>query len=204
MKIYNYDKTTKEFLSEAEASVNPLDTDNFLTPANATTLQTLVPKTDFSQIFNIDKWEYVEDNRGKTIYSTSSKVKSVIAYLGVIKDGFTKLVPGAFDVWNVDKWEKDLDVEQTSLINIIKAGIQVHIDSKALELGFDNINSIAKFMGYDNTYRAAAESLALWTVSCWEYIEVEFAKTALPIDDINYRTIPTLEVAILELPVYGA
>lgn len=80
---------------------------------------------------------------------------------------------------------------------IIKNGIQTHIDTKAVELGFDNINSISKYMGFDNPYRTDAESLALWTANVWVYVEAELVKM-----ESGTRTIPTVDEAILELPTF--
>jgi len=107
MKVYNYDKNTKEFLSTSDAAVNPLDKDSFLIPANATTIKPLETKKGFTICFNDDKWEYVEDNRNKTVYSIEDKTESLVDYLGAIKDGFTLLVPAQFDKWEVDKWVED-------------------------------------------------------------------------------------------------
>ncbi len=74
MKIYNYDKVTKEFLSEGVASVNPLEKDKYLIPANATTIEPLSNKVDFAVCFIPDKWIYVVDNRTKVYYLDKEKV----------------------------------------------------------------------------------------------------------------------------------
>lgn len=77
MKIYNYDRDTKEFLNESEAKENPLEKDKFLTPANATDKKPLISKVDFAICFNVvnNAWEYVEDNRDKTYYLNGEKVE---------------------------------------------------------------------------------------------------------------------------------
>ena len=58
MKIYNYDKETKELISISEARENPLEAGEFLIPAFATGLEPLVQKADNRIIFNNEKWEY--------------------------------------------------------------------------------------------------------------------------------------------------
>jgi hypothetical protein len=82
-------------------------------------------------------------------------------------------------------------------LNMIKGAIQRHIDLKAQSLGFDDINSVAKYIGFTNTYQTDALSLAQWTVSVWEYVEAELVKM-----ESGTRTIPTVDEAILELPTF--
>jgi len=60
MKIYNYDKETKVFLSEADARENPLEEGKFLIPAFATDKTPLDEKIDNRIIFDVvnNKWIY--------------------------------------------------------------------------------------------------------------------------------------------------
>lgn len=58
-------------------------------------------------VFNIEieKWILVEDNRDKTVYSTTTQAESKIDYIGAIKDGFTELKPSSiFDTWTGTEW----------------------------------------------------------------------------------------------------
>ena len=77
---------------------------------------------------------------------------------------------------------------------LVKRAVQLHIDTKAQTLGFDDINSIAKFMGFENKYRVDADSLAVWTTNVWDYIETEFAKV-----ELDERSLPTVDEAIIEI-----
>ena len=99
----------------------------------------------------------------------------------------------------VVNWTQDLGQEgnpnDEQKLNMIKGSIQMHIDLKAQSLGFDNINSISKYMGFDNPYRADAEALASWTANVWFYVEAELVNM-----QEGNRTIPTVEEAIAELP----
>ena len=96
-------------------------------------------------------------------------------------------------------WTQDLGQQgnpnDEQKLNTIKGSIQMHIDLKAQSLGFDNINSISKYMGFDNPYRADAEALASWTANVWFYVEAELVNM-----QEGNRTIPTVEEAIAELP----
>lgn len=51
--------------------------------------------------------EAIADNRNTLVYKTADKSEHVVDYLGDIKDGFTTLEPNEYDVWNVDKWNRD-------------------------------------------------------------------------------------------------
>ena len=116
MNIYNYLKETNEFLEMSEAIENPKEEGKFLIPANATSIKALDAKDGFAICFNETKkeWEYKEDNRGKTVYSTTDKTESKIDYLGAIKDGFTLLKPTEFDKWITEKWVENIDAKNES------------------------------------------------------------------------------------------
>ena len=110
MQVYNYNKDTKEYISTTQASENPLEQGKYLIPANATTIAISTDKDGFVQVFDEanQNWDYIEDNRGKTVYDTTTKQESKVDYLGAIQSGFTELVPSEFDVWNGSAWEVDM------------------------------------------------------------------------------------------------
>lgn len=176
MKIYNYNKETKEFISQTIANPNPLEIGDYLIPANATTIEVLNPKDGFRLVFNEElgeweyletptvyvfdsetneyksrhkntfligykqfkieenetiikplitkenfavcfnkdkqEWEYKEDNRNKTVYSTTTKEALIVDYLGAIRGGFTLLVPTEFDRWENNSWIIDENLVQ--------------------------------------------------------------------------------------------
>lgn len=69
MQVYKYDEETKEYLGEETALIDPLETqlqkkDIYLLPANATFEKPNL-QDGFASVFNNDKWENIEDNRGK-------------------------------------------------------------------------------------------------------------------------------------------
>lgn len=65
MKAYLYDETTKEFTSEVNAQIDPLETKKkgenvYLLPANATFKEPMQAKEGFKIVFNGNGWEYQE------------------------------------------------------------------------------------------------------------------------------------------------
>ena len=65
-----------------------------------------------------------------------------------------------------DQAEKDAH-EQSEAINQAVSSVQTMLDSEAAKRGYDNINAIAKYMGYDNQFRAECEALGAWCAACW-------------------------------------
>ena len=104
MIVYKYDTQTKEFIQELE--INEAYGTNL---PFATTVKPLDKKDGFVVCFNEtnQEWEYIEDNRNKTVYSTTTKEASIVDYLGAIKEGFTLLVPTEFDKWENNSWVAD-------------------------------------------------------------------------------------------------
>jgi len=149
MKVYNYDIDTKEYTSTTQATENPLEKGKYLIPANAITIAISVDKVGFTQIFNEAKntWSYVEDNRGKTIYDTTTKQESIIDYLGTIKSGYTELIPKVNDKWSGTKWVFDI-------ISASKVKLQ------ELEAAYNNANELdIAYMA--TTFQADKKSQAL-------------------------------------------
>ncbi|OTG65921.1 hypothetical protein [Acinetobacter silvestris] len=84
-------------------------------PSQATNIQPPKITAGKTAVFNVetDKWTLVEDNRGKTVYSTTNQSESKIDYIGAIKDDFTELKPTSiFDTWNGTAWEDQRTEEE--------------------------------------------------------------------------------------------
>lgn len=65
MKAYLYNEKTKEFISEVNAQIDPLETKKkgenvYLLPANATFKEPMQAKEGFKIVFNGNGWEYQE------------------------------------------------------------------------------------------------------------------------------------------------
>lgn len=60
-------------------------------------------------------WGLIDDHRGKDVYSTESGVKSVIDYIGPVREGFTLLAPVTpYDKWNGSEWETDTKAQHAA------------------------------------------------------------------------------------------
>jgi hypothetical protein len=81
MKIYIYDTKNNEYLYEAEAQVDPLESIKgetiYLMPPNATQTAPLEPKAGYASVFNNGKWEQIEDERGKTYYDDDNNAITI-------------------------------------------------------------------------------------------------------------------------------
>ena len=117
MKVYKYDTQTKEFLEELE--INEAYGTNL---PFTTTNEPLTKKDGFVICFNGTKWEYIEDNRAKTIYVKATKEELKVDYLGKIKDEHTLLVPKQFDEWDYtqNRWIENIEKKETQRIQEIK------------------------------------------------------------------------------------
>ena len=118
MKVYKYDIQTKEFMQELE--INEAYGDNL---PFTTEIEPLTKTDGFSICFNDTKWEYVEDNRDKTVYTKDTKQELRVDYIGVIKDEHTLLIPKQFDEWDYaqNKWVENIEKKETQRIQEIKS-----------------------------------------------------------------------------------
>lgn len=128
MIVYKYDITTKEFLQELE--INEAYGTNL---PFATTVKPLAKKDGFTQCFNetSSKWEYIEDNRGKAVYSKTTKETIEVDYLGKIKDEHTLLIPKQFDEWDYtqNQWVEDVEKKETQRVQEIESKCKQVIES---------------------------------------------------------------------------
>ena len=99
-------------------------------------------------------------------------------------------------------YQPDLDKialnSATQQSNDISSAIQSHLDNKAKEFRYDNINAIGKYIGYDNVFRLECEALGAWASSCWVAAGTIEAEVLA-----GTRAMPTVDEAIAELPIYG-
>lgn len=80
MNAYKYDSQTGEFLHEVLCQESPREPGQFLIPANATTVAPPEEQAGKARVWNGSLWEYVTDNRGKTMYSvTNSRQTSTMS-----------------------------------------------------------------------------------------------------------------------------
>ena len=108
MIIYNYDKFTTEFISEREATLDPMATkrkgENVYTiPLYATDIVPLEPKEGFAICFNGATWEYREDHRGLTVYDKQTLEPIKIKDIGKIPNNVLLEIPKSDDEYQY--WE---------------------------------------------------------------------------------------------------
>jgi hypothetical protein len=75
--------------------------------------------------------------------------------------------------------------------------IQGVLDTKAVELRYDNMMSVRSYAGYDNPFQDEAIKLATWCGDCWikaGEIEADVAS--------GDREMPTVDEVLAELPTY--
>lgn len=88
------------------------------------------------------------------------------AEFDVGSDIYKEKLDEGYELVLIPQSEKDAHkAEQT--ISQAKAVVQRHLDETAQSKGYDNINAIAKYMGYDNQFRAECEALGAWCAACW-------------------------------------
>lgn len=95
MNAYKYSQTG-EFLYEIQCQESPREPGKFLIPANSTTVAPPEEQAGKARVWNGSLWEYVTDNRGKTMYSvTDSRQTSTMSnILGAdVPEGWTLTPP---------------------------------------------------------------------------------------------------------------
>lgn len=157
MKIYNYDKSTKEFLNAVDARENPLEKGKFLIPANATTIEPLVDKVGFAVCFDEanNEWVYIEDNRGIKSYATDTKQEKVVEYIGAIESGFTDLVPAINDIWDGAKWVADIVAVKKSKLKLIKSQFNTVSNENVVLNGINWVGGFDSALKLDGAKRMA-------------------------------------------------
>lgn len=126
MKVYKYDIDTKEFIQELE--INEAYGSNL---PFTTIVKPLAKKDGFAICFNGTKWEYVEDNRDKTVYIKDTKEELKVDYLGKIKDEHTLLIPKQFDEWDYTQnlWVENIEKKETQRVQQIEDKCNQAIES---------------------------------------------------------------------------
>ncbi len=88
MQIYHYSPVTGEYLGSTVASANPLESGEYLIPANAVTVAPDAPTEGSVMAWSGAAWEELVDNRGT--YYDADRVVQVITDLGeAVPEGWT-------------------------------------------------------------------------------------------------------------------
>ena len=97
MNAYAYNQQTGEFMMAERAWLDPLESEHqgkevYILPANATFTPPLDAKDGYACCWNGEEWQYVEDNRGVTVWRTYTE-SMVISELGAIPEGWSETRP---------------------------------------------------------------------------------------------------------------
>ena len=149
MKVYKYDIQTKEFLQELE--INEAYGSNL---PFTTTIKPLTKKDGFVVCFNGTKWEYVEDNREKTIYIKATKEELKVDYLGKIKDEHTLLIPKQFDEWDeISKsWIEDIELKKEYEKSLIPKTITLR-QARLYLLSIELLDDLEEIINQNRAYQ---------------------------------------------------
>jgi hypothetical protein len=82
-------------------------------------------------------------------------------------------------------FEKIMVEDKANLLNQMETAIQTHIDNQAQTLGYDDINSIAKYLRPSSPFYDECVKLGDWCDACWAkayevQMEVEAGTRELP------------------------
>jgi len=195
MKIYNYNKKTKEFMGSSDARMNPLEPNEVLIPLNATKISPPIYSRGEIPVFDEDlqKWEIVNDSRGLKIYSKTSSDETVHKALGNLPEGYTIVPRKSLEYkWdeNTSKWVHDLNIIKKNkirlLLNTVRKEQYSPIEYKnKIFLGTDDAQ--LKIFGLLATFNSDAELPQDFFV---------FGENYTPIE-INYNELKELSVMFL-------
>lgn len=108
--VHSYDEKTKEYIHNSEpAQIDPLQPDNLLVPAHATTIEP--PQVSANEVSVFDEineeWLVKADHRGEVYYDTTTQEKITISEIGVTPDeAWTTAEPtDPAQIWNGTAWE---------------------------------------------------------------------------------------------------
>ena len=93
---------------------------------------------------------------------------------------------------------KQEEERQKAIKQQLEQSVQQHIDAKAKELGYDNISSVGKYLGYENPFKVECEKLGVFNSNCW----IRAFEVMKEVEG-GVREIPTAQELIALLPTYG-
>ena len=109
INVAQIDEVTGEFLFFESAPENPQEPGTYLIPRGCIKELPDIQKIrqELKPIWNSKSYDYKEDYRGKTVYSTTEETTKTITELGPVPEGFTLLERKPFQKWNGKNWIED-------------------------------------------------------------------------------------------------
>lgn len=180
--VYNYDEKTREYLSSC---VEYLAIGVGI-PANACIDAPGDIKDGFAlcRSVSLNKWEYVADHRGETVYSTETGEAAEILSLGDYPENTTELaLTTPYDTWDDNKWTTDVEAQRIAEIAAGVAEIQRHITQA------NEYMNGKQWPGKAAIGRLKSDELAQY--GAWlDYIDALEAIDTTHVPDIEYPTHP--------------
>lgn len=142
MKVYNYDRRTKEYIGSENAYLDKAATlregkEIYLLPAFATFVSP-PDKKEKNQVFvwNGRKWEIKEDYRGQVIYNINTREGKVCTEIGPLPTEYVlNLKPSVAEI-------------QNNYLNILKANFNQYL--KETKITIPNLNLVFNYLSLPN------------------------------------------------------
>lgn len=110
--VYNYDPLTFEYYSSEPASRNPLNEDEPLIPACATTVEPVKPKKGYAVVWLGNKWGYKKDHRNEIWFNAQTKQLETIDFIGELPDYYFTPDSPIANPPEGDYWEFDSEKQE--------------------------------------------------------------------------------------------
>lgn len=144
--------------------------------------------------YNVDKPKVITGSIDGVYLTLEDNVPSI--------DTATQRISGSSYEIQEDKVVKTYtvkDIPQEEIMdrkkNEAERAVQAHINDKCKKLGYDNENSIAKYLVDGNPFYDECKSISLWIGSVWTYTHQVQADVLAGV-----REVPTINNLIAELP----
>jgi len=131
---------------------------------------TPIPKVAFNEIAELDGWERKKDN------NCYQKWKIV-----------SKFTEGELSI--AEQEAKELQIINAQKMNEAERAVQKYINNRVKALGYDDENSISKYLVQDNAFYKECKAISLWIGNIW-----------LKVHDIK-DTVSSIEELIELLPI---
>ena len=143
--IYIYDPITKEFLYASKSDRNPLDPNDPIIPACATTVKPPAVKKGHALIWAGNKWKQYEDHRGEQWYNIETETTECITELGDISTKYVSTDSVRANKPEGDYWEYDSNTDQWA-VNLYK--YKMHLSSEVSQAWQAKFNKEFELDGY--------------------------------------------------------
>lgn len=149
------------------------------------------------------KYIHYEENTNRILGIYDDTIHSVIpspsiditeqAWRNAIDNDHNKInMDGTTELYDFRSQEEVIAHYQTSISN----AVQKHLDTKAMEKGYDSILSACSYAGHTNPFQEEGKTFVEWRGNVWAY-----CYQVLDHVSQGFRTIPTIEELLAELPI---